>query len=173
LSSGDQTTTATAGGSTSSTGDQTTTVHVSDLPTLAGKDLGTSRWVEITQDHIDKFADLTGDRQWIHIDTERAKSSPYGTTLAHGFFTLSLSTVLLYELLEVEGTTSILNYGLNGVRFPSTNPAGSRVRMKVSVPTVEEVRGGYQITFALTFEREGQDKPVCVAELLFRYYGPE
>jgi acyl dehydratase len=156
-----------------SNGDQTTTVNFSDLPSLAGKDLGTSRWIEITQDQIDTFAKLTGDEQWIHVDPERAKNSSFGSTVAHGFFTLSRSTGLLYELLEVHGTTSILNYGLNRVRFPNTNPVGSRIRMHVSVPKVEQVSGGYQTTFALTFEREGAAKPVCVAELLFRYYGPE
>lgn len=151
----------------------TTTVPVTELPTLAGKDLGQSRWVEITQDDIDRFADLSGDRQWIHIDPERARTGPFGATLVHGFFTLSLSTVLLYELLEVEGASQILNYGLNRVRFPSPNPVGSRVRMSASCVDVSDVTGGYQVTFALTFERDGGTKPVCVAELLFRYYTPE
>ena len=150
-----------------------TTVSVASLPTLTGKHLGQSRWLDITQDQIDQFADLTGDRQWILVDPERAAKGPFGATVAHGFFTVSLSTLLLYEMVNVEGAAQILNYGLNRVRFPSTNPAGSRIRMNVSVPSVEEVSGGYQTTFALTFEREGQDKPVCVAELLFRYYGPE
>jgi acyl dehydratase len=150
-----------------------TTVNVGDLPTLAGKDLGYSSWLEVTQEKIDTFAKLTGDEQWIHVDVERAKASPLGGTIAHGFFILSCSTGLLYELLEVEGTSQILNYGLNRVRFTSMTPAGSRVRMGLKIAGVEEVRGGYQATFGLTFEREGQDKPVCVAELLFRYYGPE
>jgi acyl dehydratase len=151
----------------------TTTVPVTELPTLAGKHLGQSRWVEITQDDIDRFADLSGDRQWIHIDPERARTGPFGATLVHGFFTLSLSTVLLYELLEVQSASQILNYGLNRVRFPSPTPVGSRVRMSVTCADVSGVAGGYQVTFALTFERDGGTKPTCVAELLFRYYRPE
>jgi acyl dehydratase len=150
--------------------DHGTTVNANELPTLAGRDLGTSRWVEITQEQINTFATLTGDEQWIHVDTERARSSPLGTTIAHGFFVLSLSTGLLYELLDVRGTAQILNYGLNRVRFTSMTPAGSRIRMVLRVTDVTEVSGGYQVTFGLTFEREGQEKPVCVAELLFRYY---
>jgi acyl dehydratase len=153
--------------------ENSTTVHVADLPTLAGKDLGKSRWIEITQDHITQFAELTGDRQWIHVDPERARTGPFGSTVAHGFFTVSLSSGLIFELLTVEGTTQILNYGLNRVRFPAPNPVGSRVRMSASCIAVDEVAGGYQTTFALTFEREGQAKPVAVAELLFRYYGPD
>jgi acyl dehydratase len=147
-------------------------VEVTALPSLKGRDLGSSRWVEITQEQVSTFADLTGDDQWIHVDTERAKAGPFGTTIAHGFFVLSRSTGLLYELLEVRGTTQILNYGLNRVRFTAPTPVGSRIRMGLKVTDVAEVAGGYQVTFALTFEREGQEKPVCVAELLFRYYGP-
>jgi acyl dehydratase len=152
--------------------DHGTTVTVTELPSLAGRDLGASRWVEVTQEHIDTFARLTGDEQWIHVDAERAKSGPFGTTIAHGFFVLSSSTGLLYELLDVRGTTQILNYGLNRVRFTAPTPVGSRVRLQLRVADVAEVSGGYQVTFGLTFEREGQEKPVCVAELLFRYYGP-
>jgi acyl dehydratase len=150
-----------------------TTVGVESLPTLAGKHLGFSRWIRISQDEIDQFARLTGDEQWIHVDPDRARGGPFGATVVHGFFTLSRSTGLLYELLHVEGASQILNYGLNRVRFPAPNPVGSRVRMAVAVSSVEEVTGGYQVTFGLTFEREGQDKPVCVAELVFRYYLPE
>jgi acyl dehydratase len=148
-------------------------VHVTDLPTLKGKDIGHSRWVEITQDQISTFARLTGDEQWIHVDAERAAVGPFGSTIAHGFFVLSLSTGFVYELLEVSGTTQILNYGLNRVRFPSPTPVGSRVRMGLRVADVADVSGGYQVTFGLTFERDGQEKPVCAAELLFRYYGPD
>jgi acyl dehydratase len=148
-------------------------VHVTDLPTLKGKDIGHSRWVEITQDQISTFARLTGDEQWIHVDAERAAEGRFGSTIAHGFFVLSLSTGFVYELLEVSGTTQILNYGLNRVRFPSPTPVGSRVRMGLRVADVADVSGGYQVTFGLTFERDGQEKPVCAAELLFRYYGPD
>jgi len=146
-------------------------VDVSDLPSLKGRDLGSSRWVEVTQEQISTFATLTGDEQWIHVDEERAKASPQGSTIAHGFFVLSRSTGLLYEMLEVRGGTQILNYGLNRVRFTAPTPAGSRIRMGLKVTDVAEAAGGYQVTFGLTFEREGQEKPVCVAELLFRYYG--
>jgi acyl dehydratase len=149
---------------------QATTVPVESLPSLAGKDLGRSRWIEITQEQIDQFAKLTGDEQWIHVDPQRASTGPFGATVAHGFFTLSRSTGLLYELLTVEGASQILNYGLNRVRFPSPNPVGSRIRMALSCSSVEEVTGGYQVTFGLIFERAGQDKPICVADLLFRYY---
>jgi acyl dehydratase len=148
-------------------------VDFGQLPSLKGRDLGSSRWVEVTQDDISTFATLTGDEQWIHVDTERAKDGPFGTTIAHGFFVLSRSTGLLYELIEVRGGTQILNYGLNRVRFTSPTPVGSRFRMALTVTDVAQVSGGYQVTFALTFEREGQEKPICIAELLFRYYGPE
>lgn len=147
-------------------------VDFTDLPSLKGRDLGSSRWLEVTQEQIATFAKLTGDEQWIHVDEQRAKDGPFGTTIAHGFFVLSCSTGLLYELLEVHGGTQILNYGLNRVRFTAPTPAGSRIRMGLKVTDVTEVSGGYQVTFGLTFERDGQAKPVCVAELLFRYYGP-
>jgi acyl dehydratase len=147
-------------------------VDVSELPSLKGRDLGSSRWIEVTQEQISTFATLTGDEQWIHVDTERAKDGPFGTTIAHGFFVLSRSTGLLYEMLEVRGGSQILNYGLNRVRFTAPTPSGSRIRMGLKVTDVTEVTGGYQVVFGLTFEREGQEKPVCVAELLFRYYGP-
>ena len=147
-------------------------VQFTDLPALKGRDLGSSRWLEVTQEQISTFAALTGDEQWIHVDEQRAKEGPFGTTIAHGFFVLSCSTGLLYELLEVRGGTQILNYGLNRVRFTAITPVGSRLRMGLKVIDVAEVSGGYQVTFGLTFEREGQEKPVCVAELLFRYYGP-
>ena len=147
-------------------------VDFTDLPTLKGRDLGSSRWLEVTQEQISTFAVLTGDEQWIHVDTERATQGPFGGTIAHGFFVLSCSVGLLYELLEVRGGTQILNYGLNRVRFTAPTPAGSRIRMGLTVTDVAEVAGGYQVSFGLTFEREGHQKPVCVAELLFRYYGP-
>jgi acyl dehydratase len=147
-------------------------IDVSELPSLKGRDLGSSRWLEVTQEQVSTFARLTGDEQWIHVDTERAQAGPHGGTIAHGFFVLSCSTGLLYELLEVRGSTQILNYGLNRVRFTAPTPVGSRIRMGLRVTDVGEVSGGYQVTFGLTFEREGYEKPVCVAELLFRYYGP-
>jgi len=147
-------------------------IDVAELGSLKGRDLGSSRWVEVTQEQVSTFAALTGDEQWIHVDTERAQAGPFGGTIAHGFFVLSCSTGLLYELLEVRGATQILNYGLNRVRFTAPTPVGSRIRMGLKVTDVAEVSGGFQVTFGLTFEREDQEKPVCVAELLFRYYGP-
>ena len=147
-------------------------VDVTELPTLKGRDIGTSRWMTVTQDQISTFATLTGDEQWIHVDSERAKAGPFGSTIAHGFFVLSCSTGLLYELFEVRNATQILNYGLNRVRFTAPTPVNSRIRMGLKVTDVAEVSGGYQVTFGLAFEREGQEKPVCVAELLFRYYAP-
>jgi len=122
--------------------DSATTIAVDDLPTLAGRHLGWSRWLAVTQEQVDTFATLTGDRQWIHVDPERARSGPFGTTIAHGFFTLSSSTRLLYELLQVDGTARIVNYGLNRVRFPAPWPVGSRVRMGATVSEVGDVPGG-------------------------------
>jgi acyl dehydratase len=149
----------------------TDVIAVPELPSLKGRNLGHSRWMEITQDQVSTFASLTGDEQWIHVDEQRARTGPCGATIAHGFFVLSCSTAMVYELLEVRGATQILNYGLNRVRFTSPTPVGSRIRMGLRVDDVAEVSGGYQVSFGLTFEREGQEKPVCVAELLFRYYG--
>ena len=143
------------------------------LESRVGQTVGVSDWKTVEQDEINTFARLTGDEQWIHVDAERAAAGPFGSTIAHGFFVLSCSTGLLYELLEVRNATQILNYGLNRVRFTAPTPVHSRMRMGLRVTDVAEVSGGYQVTFALTFEREGHEKPVCVAELLFRYYRPE
>jgi acyl dehydratase len=150
-----------------------TAVEVKELPDLVGRELGPSRAVTIGQREIDQFAELTGDRQWIHVDPERARASAFGGTVVHGFLTLSLATVLLYELLDVHDATQILNYGLNRVRFPSPTPAGSQVRLTVRVAAVDPVPGGYQVTFGLTFQRDGGTKPTCVAELIFRYSGDD
>lgn len=135
-----------------------------------GTDLGTSSWREVKQEDVTTFATLTGDDQWIHVDPERAKSGPFGTTIQHGFLTLSLSTGFIYELFTVTDVSMILNYGLNKVRFPSPLLVGSRVRMHVKLAEVEEIKGGVQTVFGLTFEVEGQAKPCCVADLVFRYY---
>jgi acyl dehydratase len=145
-------------------------VSADDLPGLAGKHLGYSGWHEITQEQVNLFADATGDHQWIHVDPERAKAGPYGGPIAHGYLTLSLGPALLLdELLRVEGV-AVVNYGLNKARFPAAVPVGSRVRLGAECTAVEEVRGGHQLTLALTFERDGGTKPVCVAEILFRFY---
>ncbi|MGH9281219.1 MAG: MaoC family dehydratase [Acidimicrobiales bacterium] len=151
----------------------TRVVSYSQLPSLAGEHLGESDWLPVTQDHIDTFAQLTGDEQWVHVDPERAASSSFGTTIGHGFFTLSLATRVIYELIEVTGAGLILNYGLNRVRFPAPVPSGSRIRAALEIPSVEEVAGGLQVTYRLTYEVEGGSKPPCVADVLFRYYESE
>jgi len=145
-------------------------VKVDELPTLAGKRLGESDWQEITQDRVNRFADATGDHQWIHVDPSRAAQGPFGTTIAHGYLTLSMASGLIFDIVQVDGAASIVNYGTNKVRFPAPVPVGSRVRLVAQCTDVTEVTGGYQATLGLTFEREGADKPVCVAEILFRYY---
>ena len=134
-----------------------------------GDRYGPSSWIDIPQEKIDGFADATGDHQWIHVDPERAKAGPFGTTIAHGYLTLSLLPVASYEVVPRQGGMAI-NYGLNRVRFPAPVPVGSRVRATFEVLGVEEHDWGGQATMQATVEREGGDKPVCVAELVFRYY---
>lgn len=143
---------------------------IDELRAAAGDEIGVSAWHAVTQAEIDAFAEVTGDRQWIHVDRERAASSPFGGTIAHGLLTLSLGPRLLEELLTVEGVAFGVNYGYGKVRFPAPVPAGSRVRMRASLLAVEEVAGGVQATIEQRFEREGSDKPVCVAESLGRFY---
>jgi acyl dehydratase len=135
-----------------------------------GKELGVSDWHHVTQEEIDEFARVTGDDQWIHVDVERAKESPFGGTIAHGYFTLSLAPRFSYDMFTFEGFAFGVNYGLNRLRFPSPMPVGDRVRMRAKLASVEEIPGGAQITTELTFEREGGEKPVCVAESLSRVY---
>lgn len=134
-----------------------------------GDVFGPSSWIEIPQERIDAFAEATDDRQWIHVDPERAAQGPFGSTIAHGYLTLSLLPVASYEVIPREGRMSI-NYGLNRVRFPAPVPVGSRVRATFEVGAVDEVDGGAQVTMTATVEREGGTKPVCVAEVVFRYY---
>lgn len=150
--------------------DANAVVHVMDLEARAGTVLGHSAWRTITQSEVDTFADLTGDRQWIHIDPERAKAGPFGGTIAYGYLTLSLATQFLDEVLTVEGAGLVLNYGSNRVRYPAPVPVGSRVRGLVQLQTVEPIAGGVQTVFRLTFEVEGQAKPGCVADIVYRYY---
>ena len=135
-----------------------------------GRELGPSGWLEVTQERIDAFAECTDDRQAIHVDPGFAAAGPFGTTVAHGLLTLSLIVRFWGEVAEPhDGTT--LNYGLNRVRFPAPVPSGSRIRARFRVESVEPVAGGTQATIAATVEREGHDKPVCVAELLLRFLG--
>ena len=134
-----------------------------------GEVFGPSSWIEIPQDRINAFAEATDDHQWIHVDPARAANGPFGSTIAHGYLTLSLLPVASYEVIPREGRMSI-NYGLNRVRFPAPVPVGSRVRASFEVASVDEVDGGAQVTMTATVEREGGSKPVCVAEVVFRYY---
>ncbi len=135
-----------------------------------GDELGPSSWFEMSQSRIDAFADATEDRQSIHVDPRLAAAGPFGTTVAHGLLTLSLLPAALFELAPAGGTIAV-NYGLNRVRFPAPVPAGSRVRASFRVESVEPVEGGEQVIFAADVEHEGGGKPVCIAELIFRYVG--
>ena len=149
----------------------TTTTTIAELPALKGQELGQSDWFEVTQDRVNTFADATEDHQWIHIDVERAKAeSPFGGPIAHGYLTLSLVVPLVSQTYTVTDQKMGVNYGLNKVRFPAPVPVGSKVRARVTLKDVEEVAGGLQNTLAVTVEREGGDKPVCIAEPVFRTY---
>jgi acyl dehydratase len=150
----------------------TTTTTIAELPSLKGQELGTSDWIEITQERVNTFADATGDHQWIHIDVERAKAeSPFGGPIAHGYLTLSLIIPMYSEVLTVTDAKMGVNYGLNKVRFPSPVPVGSKVRLTATLKDVEEVAGGLQLTIAGVIEAEGGTKPVAIAEPIFRVYG--
>jgi acyl dehydratase len=143
------------------------TVTFETLPTLVGTEIGVSDWVQIDQDRINKFADATGDHQWIHLDVERAKKElPGGKTIAHGYLTLSLIPWLTGGFLKVEGVTRGINYGSNKVRFTNMVPVGSRVRARSKMLSVEPKSGGMQITNEVTIEIEGQQRPACVAEAI-------
>ncbi|MFE7275542.1 MaoC family dehydratase [Streptomyces sp. NPDC057623] len=141
-----------------------------ELKKLAGADLGTSEWIEITQDRVNTFADATGDHQWIHVDPQKAAEGPFGAPIAHGYLTLSLFIPLFTELLDVQGVTTKVNYGLNKVRFPSPVKVGSRIRLVGKLAEVEEVPGGVQITVDGTIEIEGGAKPAAVLQSLSRFY---
>jgi acyl dehydratase len=148
----------------------TTTTTLAELPALTGTELGTSDWLEITQDRINLFADATGDHQWIHVGVERAnRESPFGGPIAHGYLTLSVLIPLWKEVLTVTDSTMAVNYGLNKVRFPAPVQVGSKLRLTASLADVTEIAGGYQLTVAAVIEREGGDKPVCIAEPVFRF----
>jgi acyl dehydratase len=143
-----------------------------DLEAHVGEELGPSDWMTVEQAMIDKFADATGDHQWIHVDVERAKrESPFGGPIAHGYLTLSLGPVLVPQVVRVEGIKMAVNYGCDKVRFPSPVPVGGKVRVGVELLDVSDIEGGVQVKERFTFEVEGAEKPACVAENLFRYYG--
>lgn len=144
---------------------------VEEIKALAGRDLGTSDWKAVDQDRINTFADATDDHQWIHVDPEAAKDGPFGGAIAHGYLTLSLVIPLWSEMLELEGITTKVNYGLNKVRFPAPVPAGSKIRLAATVAEVKEVGGGgVEVVADFTVECDATDKPACVAQAVYRYY---
>ena len=145
-----------------------------DLRTLndrIGQEIAVSDWLEVTQSRIDQFAAATGDNQWIHVDPARAATeSPFKTTIAHGFLTLSLLSPLIRESMQFSGLRMAINYGLNRVRFVAPVPAGTRIRARITAQAVEEVTGGFQVTWQVTIEREQGGKPACIADWIVRYY---
>ena len=146
-------------------------IQASELKGLVGQQIGTSEWVTIEQERIDKFAEATGDHQWIHVDPARAADGPFGSTIAHGFLTLSLIPALAWEVYTVEGARLSVNYGLNKLRFITPVPVGSRVRAHLSLANVEDVPGdALQVTTTVTVELEDAPKPAAVAETLSRIY---
>ena len=142
---------------------------IEELRAGVGTHLGYSDWLEITQERIDQFADATGDHQWIHVDPERARRGPFGTTIAHGYLTLSITNRWLGGMLRVPTATMGVNYGANKVRFPAPVPVGSRIRMGVEILSVDEVPGGAQVTTRNTVEVDGSEKPACVVEAISRF----
>jgi acyl dehydratase len=136
-----------------------------------GDEFGPSSWLEVDQERIDRFAEATGDDQWIHVDVERAAQGPFGTTIAHGFLTMSLLVHFLFEVRPQSDEFKMgINYGVNRVRFPAPVPVGSRIRGRFRITEVTDVEGGIQVTTEGTVEREGHEKPVCVAEMVSRHY---
>lgn len=144
--------------------------HPNDMAASVGKELGVSDWLLIDQARIDKFADATGDHQWIHVDPERAKDGPFGATIAHGYLTLSLVNLFLPQMVDVQNISMGVNYGCGKVRFPSAVPVNTRVRGRSVLTHVEEVKGGAQATIEVTVEIEGNERPACVIETISRYY---
>lgn len=149
-------------------------IEISDISALRdrlGEEIAVGDWFPITQARIDQFADATGDHQWIHIDPARAAAeSPFKTTIAHGFLTLSLISTLVRDAMKFTGLRLAINYGLNRVRFVSPVPSGARIRGRFVVAAVEAVEGGFQVTWKVTVERENSERPCCVAEWVVRYY---
>ncbi|WP_298927985.1 MaoC family dehydratase [uncultured Ramlibacter sp.] len=144
---------------------------LAELPPLVGQDLATSDWVTVTQEQVNQFAQATGDHQWIHVDVEKAKAGPFGGPIAHGFLTLSMIPRFFDSAMEIRGTRMGVNYGLNKVRFTSPVPVGSRLRAHMKLLACDPIdNGGMQMAWQVTVEREGADKPACVAESLARRY---
>ena len=144
--------------------------HLTDLQARVGQEVGVSDWISVDQQRINLFADATGDHQWIHIDAERAAKGPFGTTIAHGFLTLSLLPEMSASAFQVRDTRMGVNYGLDRVRFPAPVPVNSRLRGRFKLTKYEPIEGGAQLTVEVTMEREGSSKPVCVAESLARRF---
>ena len=147
-----------------------TFAHLADLQPLVGTDIGTSDWITVDQRRIDQFAEATGDHQWIHVDPVRAAAGPFGTTIAHGFLTLSLLPEMSQSAFTIDDVRMGVNYGLNRVRFTSPVPVGSRVRGRFRLLAYDPIDGGAQLTVEVAMEREGVAKPVCIAESLSRRY---
>jgi acyl dehydratase len=146
-------------------------IDVRTLHERIGQEIAVSDWLEVSQARIEQFADATGDRQWIHVDPARAAAeSPFKTTIAHGFLTLSLLSPLIRQSIQFTGLRMAINYGLNRVRFVSPVPSGTRIRARITATSVDEVADGFQVTWQVTVEREHGGKPACVAEWVVRYY---
>jgi acyl dehydratase len=146
-------------------------IDIRTIKDRVGQEIAVSDWLPVTQERIELFAEATGDRQWIHVDQARAAAeSPFKTTIAHGFLTLSLLSPLIRESIRFTGLRMAINYGANRVRFVSPVPSGARIRARIMPSAVEEVAGGFQVAWQVTIEREHGDKPACVAEWLVRYY---
>jgi acyl dehydratase len=145
--------------------------NITELANYVDKEVGVSDWLEVSQERINQFAEASGDHQWIHVDPERAaRESPFKTTIAHGFLTLSLLSAIARSTISVDGVRMGINYGLNRVRFISPVPSGARIRGRFTLNALEEIKGGVQATWNVTVERDGGNKPCCVAEWLVRYY---
>lgn len=143
---------------------------VAELKEAVGEDLGTSSWLTITPERVQSFADATGDRQWIHLDEERAATSPFGGTIVHGFLTLALIAEFKPDVFEVRGAQMVVNYGVNRVRFTSPVRVGSEMRARVKLTDLKEIQGGVQLGATYTMEVRGQEKPACIAEHVTRIY---
>jgi acyl dehydratase len=145
---------------------------IEDLRTRAGQEIGVSGWHTVTQDQIDEFARVTGDDQWIHVDADRARrESPYGTTIAHGFLTVSLLPILIREAVDIRANAKMgINYGFNRLRFTGAVPVGSRIRARFTLNSIKDVEGGVEIAWGVTVDIEGREKPALVAEWLGRTY---
>ena len=147
---------------------------VAGLKSLVGKELGTSDWRQMTYEAIRKFADATGDHQWIHVDRERiARESPFGKPIAHGYFTVALIAGIFFDLVEIKNFAMVINYGLNKVRFPAPLKEGQRYRLNVKLGEVTDIANGVEGLINATVEIEGERKPACVAEVVFRFYGAQ